>query len=173
MLKTTATHIIIVWTGIYYSTFKYLPGIYFFPMHIHIHIYMYLHVFLDIHAKKYLHAYKQFQIGYASAWYLSPSLNCSDKSRNTSVFLKLCFSDCSGKTIKPGFLSSCLCEGLSEGLQEHSPHWQSNKWKGMKWVVREQVQEVSVISPYRVSLDISAFYILSLNMSWTFVEKPM
>lgn len=32
-------------------------------------------------------------------------------------------------------------------------------------MVREQVQEISVISPYRVSLDIFSLYILSPNMT--------
>ena len=35
----------------------------------------------------------------------------------------------------------------------------------MKWAVREQAQEVFVILPYRVSLDIFPLYILNLNMA--------
>lgn len=37
--------------------------------------------------------------------------------------------------------------------------------------MKEQLQEVSVILPYRISLDIFPLYILSLNVSLTFVEK--
>lgn len=39
--------------------------------------------------------------------------------------------------------------------------------------MKEQLQEVSVILPYRISLDIFPLYILSLNVSLTFVEKHM